>query len=361
MAGIDDVPTPPELAGSAYESAVRSQAVLLKQKLINQTINDVNSFMKVVQVQRASQPVQDPRGTQYPITDQEYHRYIDKVRDDYYEWVVPAFERYLTPDPDASNAMIDALNAIQNNFGGTADGTGKVMPASPGLRHIADTHDDMTWWEGAFQEDFVDRFLSPLQTVVENERIVAEAARDLLLLNKINYIRYRRSVLNLLDTSTKAVDHLTGTKKPKPYMWGTLIVAAIGTALSAGSGAVLYAGTALNVVSTLAGGLTPDVRENDKFDLAAPTAQEVAANIAVAMSRLDADIDHGDSLVTRALGDAYDNIARWRSSHIASNTSGPLNVARPKLDTASPGQVVSPAFRPSAWRPAAETRRPQVR
>lgn len=119
---------------------------------------------------------------------------------------------------------------------------------------------------------------------------------------------------------------------------------------------MLYAGTAINVVSTLASGLTPDVPDSDKLDLAAPTAQEVAANIAAAMSRLDTDIDHGDSLVARALGEAYDNISRWRSSYIAGNTSGPLNVARPKLDTASPAQVVSPAFRPSVWRPAPETR-----
>ena len=45
------VETPPELAGSAYESTVRSKAAELKSELIRQTLEDTESWWEAVQLQ----------------------------------------------------------------------------------------------------------------------------------------------------------------------------------------------------------------------------------------------------------------------------------------------------------------------
>jgi hypothetical protein len=346
VAGSEDVVTPPELAGQAYVSAVRSKASELKTKLINQTLNDIASWNKAVTVQWSyAHPGQNP-DTRGPLTDQEYIEYQNRVINDYYEWVPPAFERYLKPDPDAANAMTDALGTIENNFQGSADNTGKFIPTSPGLSRITDALIDIDHWQGALQENFVDNFLSPLQTVAHNEGTVAKVARELLLLNKIHYIRYRKAVLTLLGDSIQAVTQLANTKNPKSVMWGTLIITSIGTVLSAGSGAVLAIGTGISVVGTLAGGLIPDPPKTN--DLSAPTAQEVAVKISEAMSKLDADSAEGEANLTRAFKEMYNTISELRMSNIASNTSGPLNVARPSLDSASASDILGGSFTPSA-------------
>lgn len=347
MAGSDDVTTPPDLAGQAYESAVRSKAAQLKEKLINQTLKDVDSFKKAVWTQwSADHPGLDPDSSAEPSTT-DVRRYTERVRNEYYEWVVPAFERYLSPDPDATNPMVEALNAIQNNFGGTAEGDGTFRPSHPGLVRIGDALNDMTQWQGTLQENFIDNFLSPLQNVAHNQATVAEVARELLLLNKINYIRYRKAVLKLLDTSMKAVDQLTETKSPKPMLWGTLIVTSIGTALTAGTaGAVVVLGTTLSIAGTLGQGLVPDPPDDRKTDLSAPTAQEVAVKIADAMARLNSDTETNDLLLVKGVKQAHDMISQLRSAHIASNNSGPLNVARPDLDTAPPATILN-ALQPS--------------
>ncbi|MBO0867412.1 MAG: hypothetical protein J2P15_02505 [Micromonosporaceae bacterium] len=349
MAGTDDVTTPPELAGQAYESAVRSKAAQLKEKLINQTLKDVDSFKDAVWSQwAADHPGLDPSSSAEPNST-DIQRYMDTVRNDYYEWVVPAFERYLTPDPDAANAMIDTLNAIQNNFGGTADGTGNFTPSHPGLVRIGDALNDLTYWVGALQENFIDNFLSPLQNVALNEGTVAQVARELLLLNKINYIRHRNAVLKLLDASATALDNLV-TKNPKPALWATLIVTSIGTVLTAGTaGTVLVLGTTLSIAGTLGQGLVPNQPVERQTDLSAPTAQEVAVNIADAIGRLDSDTEANDVRLVEGFKQAYDLISHLRSSYIASNTSGPLNVARPGLDSARPASIVGAAFRPSDY------------
>ena len=196
-------------------------------------------------------------------------------------------------------------------------------------------------WQGTLQENFIDSFLTPLLNVVHNENIVAKACRQLLLLNKVHYIRYRKAVLNLLDKSMKAVDHTA--KDPKPIMWGSLVVTTIGTVLSAGTGAVLALGTILNAVGGIASSLIPDPPAD--IDLAAPTAQEVAANIVDAMGKLREKInDHGTSMVA-ALNNVNETISEARAPHIENNTAGPLNVPRPSLDSASKQDVLG-ALRP---------------
>jgi hypothetical protein len=346
VAGGEDFDTPADLAGNAYISAVRSKASQLKTELINQTLNDMESWRKAVNVQWANAHPDQPDGPHSPISPQEYADYQNRVAHDYYEWVEPAFERYLKPDPDAANAMIDVLGTIESSFQGSTDNAGHFTPTSPALSRITDALIDMDHWQGQLQENFVGNFLSPLQNVSRNEGSVANAARELLLLNKIHYIRYRKSVLNLLDTSIRAVQLLNNQRDPKPCLWGTLVAISIGTVLTAGTGGVLAVGIAGIVAGTLGQGLIPDPPE--KNDLAAPTAQEVAVNITNAMTKLDQDTYHnGEEKLERSFRDLYATISELRSNNVASNISGPLNVARPDLDAASPADILGGSFVPS--------------
>jgi hypothetical protein len=344
VAVTDYVSTPPELAGEAYISAVRSKAAELKTQLINQTLNDIASWDKAVRVQWTNAHPGQNVDTRGPLSQQEYGEYQDRVTRDYYEWLPPAFERYLKPDPDAADVMIDALAVIVDNFEGSVEDSGKFIPVNPGLSRITSALIDMDHWHGALQVNFVEKFLAPLEIVAHNEATVAKLSRELLLFNKIHYIRYRKAVLNLLDGSMQAVTQLNDTKDPKPVMWGTLAINSIGTALAAGSGMVLAVGTVLSVAATLASGLIPDPKE--KSDLSAPTAQEVAVNIVNGMSKLDADSAEGEENLALGFRELYNTISAVRSSNVANNTPGPLNVARPTLDNASAADILAGSFTP---------------
>jgi hypothetical protein len=344
VTGPVDVITPPELAGDTYVSTVRNTAAELKTMLVSQTLKDVQSWEKAVETQwRRAHPDWAAAGIP-PIPPDEVEGYRNRVRNDYYEWVVPAFERYLTPDPDAADAMINALATIEGTFQGSVDDAGRFIPAGPGLSRIIGAQIEMSHWQGGLQPNFVDNFLSPLQNVAHNEGTVAKVARELLLFNKINYIRHRKSVLTLLDQSKVAVKGVDD-KDPKAVMWGVLAVTAIGTVLGAGSGMVLAVGTGLDVAATLVEGLLPEPKEKPN-DLSAPTAQEVAVNINDAMIRLDTEIVTGDAALEKAFKDLYDTICGLRQPNVARNVSGPLNVARPKLADASAAAILHGGLTP---------------
>jgi hypothetical protein len=63
------------------------------------------------------------------------------------------------------------------------------------------------------------------------------------------------------------------------------------------------------------------------------------------MGNLREKITEHETNMVAAFNEVYKRISEARASHIASNTSGPLNVPRPGLDSASKGDVLG-AFRP---------------
>src|SRR5262249_40683346 len=128
------VETPPDLAGGTFESTIRSKAKELKQELIKQTLQDLESWAKAMNMQwEQAHPNHPPSTILHPtvddghpggfttyvdpnygeaqkrVPDSEVQQYANVVKTQYYEWVEPAFERYLKPDPDATNPMIDNL------------------------------------------------------------------------------------------------------------------------------------------------------------------------------------------------------------------------------------------------------------
>jgi hypothetical protein len=226
MTDLDDIQTPAHLAGGAYESTVRSKATELKQVLINQTLEDIESWGKAVDDQWAqAHPGQSHTS---PTTTAEYKQYVSTVQNGYYDWVEPAFERYLTPDPDAINPMISAMRKIEGMFHGSTDGAGSTNFASPALARTHDVRGDIGHWQGGFQEDFIDNFLTPLETVSINQGTVAKAVRSQLLCGKGMYIEYRDGILKLLDRSIEAVRLLNNQRDPKPCLWGTLVGISLG-------------------------------------------------------------------------------------------------------------------------------------
>ncbi|MBN1170988.1 MAG: hypothetical protein JXA67_02335, partial [Micromonosporaceae bacterium] len=329
MSENSSVETPAELAGGAFESTVRAKASELKRELIKQTMEDIESWSKAVEVQW--QQAHPNGGVQSPITEAEYQKYVGTVQNEYYEWVEPAFERRLTPDPDAINSMIAALRTIESSFQGSQDNAGNFSPASPALSRINDVRTDMGHWQGDLQSNFIDNFLTPLQTVSINQASVAKVVREQLECNKVMYIRYRKGILNLLNQSIEAVKVLNNQRDPKSYTWGTLVGISVGTALTLCSGGLAVAGAVVIIGSTLAQGLVPDPPKT--FELGAPTAQEVAVNIAGALSKMDNDISLEEKKVEDSLRNIHTTIAGARSSAINGNTAGPLSVAVPDVVT----------------------------
>jgi hypothetical protein len=153
-------------------------------------------------------------------------------------------------------------------------------------------------------------------------------------------------VLKLLDTSIEAVNHLLYDDNPKPMMWGTVATISIGTLMGLGTGAVATIGIGLEVAGTVAQAFLND-EPPQQTDLSAPTAQEVAYNVSRALSQLDQDAwDKGDRDLEQAFRQLHATISDSRAKNVASNTSGPLNVARPALASASVAAILGGSFRP---------------
>jgi hypothetical protein len=341
----DQATTPADLAGAAYEGTVRRQAAKLRDELIKQTLEDMESWMKAVENEWAAAHPDGNFGA--PIPPQEVEGYRNKVRTEYFEWVIPAFEKYLTPDPDDIDPVIDTLRKIEGMFEGSADTTGNFTGASPALSRINDVRTDMAEWEGSFKNNFVDNFLTPLQSVVPNQRKLVSLVRSQLECNKIIYIRYRAAVLKLLEKSIDATQMLNNARDPKSELWGTLIACALGTALGAITGGWGLAVTAvlLDAGGTLAQGLIPNPPETN--DLGAPTAVEVGIKITQAMNALDHDTSEQERLVANALNDITSMLENNRSKAIFANVAGSFSVGAPALDDATPGQVTDGSFRPA--------------
>lgn len=340
----DQVITPPELTGATYEATVRNKAGELKAELIKQTIDDIESWRLAVDVQHQRAHPNEP-DTGAPYDPVEVAGYKDIVRNSYYEWVVPAFERYLQPDPDATNDMIAGLRTIESMFQGSQDNAGHFTAASPALARINDVRADMGVWQGDMQVNFIDNFVTPLQTVSVNMGSIAKLVREQLECNKVLYIRYRKGILKLLEDSIEAVKTLNNGRDPKSHTWGTLIGISVGTALTLATGGVAAAGAVLIISSTIAQGLTPDPPK--KLDLGAPTAQEVAVKITEAMSKMDADMLVEEDKVENAFRNIYTSVSGSRRSSISANTSGDLAVATPRVATAQPGDITDGSLRPN--------------
>lgn len=346
------VETPPELAGSAFESTVRSKAAELKSELIRQTLEDTESWWEAVQLQyRREHGVPED----FPIlpTSEEYEAYKDRIRNEYYEWVEPAFERRLLPDPDATNDMIAALRTIESSFQGSQDDASGFAAADPALGRIDAALLDMGNWRGDLSVNFIDSFLTPLKTVSLNQAALAKLVREQLECNKILYIRYRKSVLELLDTAIDAVRVLNNQRDPGPMLWGTLVAISVGTVATAlatvATGglatALTISGTVMIVGGTLSQGLIPDPPK--EYDLAAPTAQEVAVNVANALGKLSSDVTDEEQKVEEALRTIGSYVASQRSAVTSTGTSGEITIAAPRINTALPEEILDGSLRPN--------------
>ena len=341
-----EVTTPADLAGGTYDSTVRQQAQKLHDELVKQTLEDIESWMRAVENEWAKAHPGEQMGP--PIPPEEVEGYRGKVRTEYFEWVVPAFEKCLKPDPDDLNPVIDTLRKIEGMFEGSADTAGNFTGASAALGRINDVRTEMSGWEGSFKDNFIDNFLTPLQSVVPNQRKLLSVVREQLECNKIIYIRFRKAVLELLKKSIDATQMLNNARDPKAELWGTLVACALGTALGAVTGGWGLAATAvlLDAGGTLAQGLLPNPPETN--DLGAPTAAEVAVKVSQALSKLDGDTFEQEKLVADALNALATMLDDNRAKSIKANTPGNFSVAEPKLNEATPKQITDGSFRPAS-------------
>lgn len=326
-----EIETPGDLAGGTYKATVREKAAELKQELIRQTLDDIDSWSKAVDLEwQRAHP--DERMVS-PIPPEEIEEYCRTVRDEYYEWVEPAFERYLEPDPDALNSMRDALRTIESSFGGSQDNADGLEGTTSALARIQDVRLDMAEWDGSFQVNFLDNFVSPLDISFKNQAAVAKITREYLDCTKVMYIRCRSAIIKLLDKSIESVRTLSKGKDPKPFTWGTLIGITIGSGMTLGSAgsALAISGIVLIMASTMSQGLIEDPPETE--ELSAPTAQEVAVNVSEALCELEADILEEERNIREAFIALADAIVDARKER------GGLWVAEPAISSATPDEM----------------------
>ncbi|WP_430782558.1 hypothetical protein [Actinoplanes sp. G11-F43] len=343
-----ELETPPDLAGQAFVTAVREKSRKLKQELIRQTLEDATSWSRAVNDKWADTHPGEWEGL--PIPPAEVEEYRQRVRTEDYEWVEPSFERFLQPDPDALNPIIDALTTIEAMLEGSADANGGWTGASAALGRINDVRSDLNWWDGRFKDTFIDEFVTPLETSVPNQRELIRLTRDTMEGAKIINIRFRKSVLTMLDQGIAATQQLSNSActGADVLKWGSIALCVVGTVAAAttGPGVALAGAVFIDVMGTIGGGLVPPDQAQTKLDLAAETATEVAAKITNAQSALGNDTSVAEEYVVLSLDKLHRILADGRRATLTSNVSGPFGVASPGLADATPGQITGGAFRP---------------
>jgi hypothetical protein len=338
-----DFTTPAELAGAVYEDTLRRQARKLKEELIRQTLEDAATWKRSVEDKWANAHPGEWAGL--PISEQEVADYRQRVRSEDYEWIIPSFERYVLPDPDQFNPIIESLAQVEAMFGGRSVTTGEWAGASGGLTKINTVRVEMAEWHGDFRDRFIDSFVDPLQTTFPNHGDLARVAGEQMKLAKIVYLRQRRSVLDLLDNAIKATQALSnGATSPEvAAKWGSIVLVSVG-ALGGPFAATLGVATGfalLEVAGTVTQGAIPNPPEEEKMSLGAPTATEVAVNISHAMSKLNTDVAGMEQISAGGLGELNRLVERHLFNATTSNGIGPFSAPVPALASATPAQILS--------------------
>jgi hypothetical protein len=338
-----DFATPAELAGATYEEALRRQARKLKEELIRQTLEDAASWKRSVEDKWANAHPGEWAGL--PISEQEVAEYRQRVRAEDYEWIIPSFERYLRPDPDQFNPIIESLAQVEAMFGGRSVASGEWAGASGGLTKINTVRVEMAEWQGDFRDRFIDSFVDPLQTTFPNHGDLARVAGEQMKLTKIVYLRQRKSVLELLDNAIKATQALSnGATSPEvAAKWGSIVLVVVGTlggpfasTLGVAAGFAL-----LEVAGTITQGALPNPPEEEKISLGAPTATEVAVKVSHAMSMLNNDVARMEQVSASGLGELNRLVERQLYKATATNGIGPFSAPVPALASATPAQIMS--------------------
>jgi hypothetical protein len=225
----DSAVTPAHLSGGAFAVTLRTRATKLRDELIRQTLEDIASWERAVEAEMGRSHPELRVGTRTYL--EEVQAFREGVPRDF-AWVLPAFEAFLAPDPDATDPAIDTLGAIRTMFDGEPDSSNNWTGTSPALTRINTVRAEMVAsWRGQFTNNFIDHFVDPLQTVLPNQRNLAHLVQDQLICSKILYIRRRQSVLDLLDNATLAVQNLTGRYDAADVgKWATIAAIALGTA-----------------------------------------------------------------------------------------------------------------------------------
>ncbi|MDI6097172.1 hypothetical protein QLQ12_00930 [Actinoplanes sp. NEAU-A12] len=339
---LPDLAVPAHLSGQAYESAVRQKARRLKDELIRQTLEDLASWRKAVDDKWAqAHPDLAPI---FPISEAEIEQYRQRVRHEDYEWIVPAFDSFLDPDPGRFDPIIDTLAGVEAMFGGDADASGSWVGSEPALVRINDVREEMGNWQGDFRDAFIDEFVTPLQNTFPNHRELARLARAEVKMARLIYLRRRKSVLTLLDQSLAATQALGkgSFSGNEAFKWGSIILVVAGTvagAFAPGVG-ILASALIMETVGTVGQGFLDDPPDEEKLPLAGATATEVAINVNTAMGKLNADVALSESKAAAAFHSQQQLLEQIRKRARVANGPSAFSVAAPALSTATPAQII---------------------
>ncbi|BCY14179.1 hypothetical protein [Actinoplanes sp. L3-i22] len=333
--------TPANLAGGTYASILTEKAAELRDALIQQTLKDQYSRERAIDEGVTRRHPELMAGSlSYR---QEAETFLGGLAD-YFDWVVPAFETFLTPDPDDINPAVDMLGTIQGWFDGRVDSANDWTGASPGLTRVNSVRAEMTTgWTGAFAENFIDHFVTPLETLLPSQRNLAQLVQEQLTCNKVIYIRRRQSALDLLDASIFATRNLAAEQKAENAKWATIVAVAAGTTLGPfAHGLGILGSLLLDAGGTVAQGLVPDKTNLpiSSFPIEGRTTADICAKITIAMSALERDTYAQEQQVANALRAITQVVEKLRRDAVLANASGPFSLERPALADATAGELV---------------------
>lgn len=292
------------------------------------------------QKQRPSHGADGPPAPDKPleldrIPTSELKAAYDKEVEGSFGWIIPAFQEWATPDPDAFTDHIAAIRGAEGRLG---DGEALRLATSAQINLASQ-------WDGAHCTN-LRNFLGTLLVVSGNQRAVARTLRELLEAEQALYRQAQGNMFQLADKVCLAIE-ATGQEGPPEHRTHLTILSAVawiaGAALAIPSGGVsLYASVVtLNAIAAVSGAAASLLPTGNAKSLSADTVDGVLEKMSDVMAQARSDLAEREKDITSALLHNLEALSSLRRQAEDAKVNSPVAPAQPTIADAGPGSISS--------------------
>jgi hypothetical protein len=257
-----------------------------------------------------------------------YERHVEESC----EWIIPAFQAWAVPDPDALTPYIAAMRAAENRLG---DGR-VVRVASSAQINLA------SQWDGAYCTG-LRNFLAAFLVIAGNQQAIARTLRELLEAEQAVCRQAQENMIRLAENILEAIRAAGQPEKSERRTYLTILSAITwiaGAVLAIPSGgASIYAGVVtLNAVAAATGAAASLLPGGDPRSLDADTVDGVLEKMSQVMTDARGQMTEKQNDIIAALTHNQAALTALRQD-TADTAATPVTPSRPAILTARQGEI----------------------
>jgi hypothetical protein len=249
-------------------------------------------------------------------------------------WIVPAFQAWAVPDPDALTPQVTAVRAAEERLG-----DGQVIRVATSAQISLAAR-----WDGAYCTG-LRNFLSSFPVIAGNQQTIARTLRELLEAQQALYRQAQENMIKLAENILEAVRAAGQPEKSGTRTYLTILSAVswiAGAALAIPSGgASIYAGVvSLNAIAAASGAAASLLPGGDPTSLDADTVDGVLEKMSQVMADAHTQVAEKQNDILAALTHNHEALSGLRQAATATAAT-PVTPARPAILDARPGEIAA--------------------